>query len=220
VIYGQRLVSDVCDEHLPMGRPQGPYGRAKQEQERIAESLEASHGLRVTTIRPSNVYGPGSVPWVDKVIEQLRSGRPTLVGDGRRDAALTYVDNVVDVFVRAAERPGAIGRVYNANDEAAVSWRRYFSDLAAMIGAPAPRSMPQGVASAAAYTADAAYRLLRRSDRAPITREAFNLTRANLRVPIARARRELGYEPTVSYDQAMLRIRAYLAERGLLARAS
>src|SRR5690606_37650031 len=153
--------------------PQGAYSRAKQAQERIARALEASHGLKITIVRPANVYGPGSVPWVDKVVEHLMAGRPALVGDGRRDAGLTYVDNVVDVFLRAAERPGAIGRAYNACDEAGVTWRRYFSDLARMIGAPAPTSMPTQIAAAAAIGADAVFQLLGRDDRPPITREAF-----------------------------------------------
>jgi nucleoside-diphosphate-sugar epimerase len=55
---------------------------------------------------------------------------------------------------------------------------------------------------------------LRRSQRPPITREALNLVGSNHRVPIARARADLGYEPLVTYKQAMAEIAQYLEARG------
>jgi 2-alkyl-3-oxoalkanoate reductase len=187
VVYGHQLASRSCDEHLPLGRPQGAYSQAKQAQERVAAALEESHGLKVTVIRPANVYGPRSVPWVDKVVEHLAAGRPSLIGDGRRDAGLAYVDNVVDVFLRAAERPAAIGRTYNACDECGVTWRRYFSDLAAMIGAPAPASLPSQLAKIVAHGSDAVFRLLGRDDR-PRSRERPSTSRARTTASPSRER--------------------------------
>jgi len=216
VVYGEQLGRTVCDEHLPLGRKAfGPYGRAKQAQERAARDLEAKRGLRVTIIRPANVFGPGSVTWVDAPVEVFRQGLPGLIGDGNRDAGLTYVDNVVDVFVRAAERPDASGRIYNANDENGVTWRRYFSELADLVGAKRPKSLPAPVARIFAKGAKTAWDVLGREGRAPLTPEALQILSAHHRVPIARARRELGYRPAVSYEQAMDDVAKYLAERGL-----
>lgn len=215
VVYGEQLGRTVCDEHLPLGRKTyGPYGRAKQAQERVARDLEAKRGLHVTIIRPANVFGPYSVPWVDSPVEVFRQGLPGLIGDGNRDAGLTYVDNVADVFVRAAERPDASGRIYNANDENGVTWRRYFSELADLVGAKRPKSLPIPVARVFAKGAKAAWDVLGREDRAPLTPEALHIVSAHHRVPIARARRELGYRPAVSYEQAMDEVAKYLAERG------
>jgi len=215
VVYGEQLGRTVCDEHLPLGRKTyGPYGRAKQAQERIARQLEAQRGLRVTIVRPTNVFGPRSATWVDAPVEVFRQGLPGLIGDGKRDAGLTYVDNVVDVFVRAAERPDAAGRIYNANDENGVTWRRYFSELADLVGAKRPRSLPAPVASLLARGASATWRALGREDRPPLTPEALHLLSAHHRVPIARACRELGYKPAVGYEQAMDEVARYLSERG------
>jgi 2-alkyl-3-oxoalkanoate reductase len=213
VVYGSAVRRVVCDEQLDHGEALGPYSKSKQQQERIAQRLEATSGLKVTIIRPTNVFGPGSVPWVDQVLEVLRSGKPALIGGGRLDAALTYVDNVVDVFVRAAERPASIGRAYNASDESGVTWLRYFTDLAELAGAPPPKSIPRAAAALAASALEPSWRLLRRRERPPITREALNLVGSHLRVPTARARRELGYRPLVSYTDAMKAIAAYLQEK-------
>jgi nucleoside-diphosphate-sugar epimerase len=210
VVYGHRIGSEVCDESLPFGRPLGAYSRSKQEQERIAMRLEAHRGLKVTIVRPTNVYGAGSRPWVDLPLEVMRARRPILVGDGRMCAGLTHVDNVIDVLLRAAATPAAVGRVYNANDDNGVTWLRYFTELAQLAGAPEPRSIPHAVAAVAAVGCEAGYRLFRIEERPPITREALNLVGSSFRVPIDRARAELGYEPRVSHAEALREIAAHL----------
>lgn len=213
VVYGHHLGEKVCDEEHPMGRAMGPYSRSKQEQEHIARRLEGLQGLKVTIVRPGNVYGPGSLHWVDLAVNHLRAERPCLVGGGHALAGLGYVDNVADVFVLAAGHAAAIGRTYNANDDLKVTWRRYFTELAELAGAPPPRAMPRSVARLASVMLDKGYRALRRRQRPPLTREAFNLVASNHRVPIARARRDLGYAPAVSYEQGMNAVAAYLQAR-------
>ena len=213
VVYGHRIGTSVCDEDSGFGKPLGPYSRSKQQQERIARRLEASRSLRVTVARPTLVFGPGSGPWVDTVVAQLESGQPCLIGDGNQVAGLTYVDNVVALLVSAAATPAAVGRIYNANDENRITWRRYFTDLAELVGAPPPKSIPHWLARGAAYAMESVYRVLRKEQRPMITHEALNLVGSNHRVPIIRARRDLGYEPRVDYDSAMSAIADDLRER-------
>jgi len=210
VVYGHRIGQTVCHEDLPFGRAYGPYSRSKQEQERIARRLEATQGLKVSIVRPTNVYGPASGPWVDTLSDALKSGAPTLIGGGKRIAGLVYVDNVVDILIRVAERPGAIGRIYNANEKNGVTWRRYFSDIAKLCGAGPPKSINSWLAKLAAYVLETSYRLLRRQQRPPLTHEALNLAGSAVRVPVEKARRELGYQPLVSYEEGMQAVAEYL----------
>jgi len=213
--YGTRLARGTCDEDTDPGEPLGPYSASKLAQELVARRLEGERGLQVTIVRPANVYGPGSGPWVDELCRQLAAGNPTLVAGGDFAAGLIYVDNVVELMVRAAERIGAVGRTYNANDEHGVTWKRYVGELAALIGSKPPRSVPRFAAVASAHVFEATHRLLRRKNRPSVTREALNLCRAQLRVPIDRARRELGYEPVVAFDEGMVRVAEYLRRAGL-----
>lgn len=212
VVYGDGIRTEVCDERRPFGKPLGPYSRSKQAQEKLARRLEGTDGLKVTLIRPTNVFGPGSVPWVDLAVAELRRGSPTLIGDGRRAAGLTYVDNVVDVFVRAAERPGTIGRAYNANDDNGITWVRYFTELAEISGAPPPKSIPYAVARLAASGLETGFRIARRKTRPPITREALNLVGSHHRVPISRAQEELGYAPLITYAEGMRAVADYVRD--------
>jgi len=210
VVYGDSVHSQVCSEDLPYGKALGPYSRSKQQQEQLAREVARDKTLKLTVVRPTNVYGPGSRPWVHDVVAQLKSGTPSLIGGGEHNAGLVHVDNVVDVFVRAACTDAAIGRIYNACDGSDVTWKQYFSDLARLVGAKPPTSMPYAAAMLAAYACEATWRLFGWKHRPPITREALNLVGSHHRVPIERARRELGYAPRVDYAAGMRSVARYL----------
>ncbi len=215
VVYGDAIGRDVCDEDHPHGRPMGPYSRSKQAQETLARALAVERGMSLTVVRPTNVFGPGCKPWVHDVADVLRKGQPCLIGGGDQNAGLCHVDNLTSLLVRAATVPEAVGRVYNAADGSDVTWRTYFTDLAGLIGARPPRSIPRVAARLGASLGEGFGRLLRRRSRPALTHEALNLVGSHHRVPIDRARAELGYAPEVGYAEAIEQIRACLAEAGL-----
>ena len=203
VVYGERLRTGLCHEDAPMGQPLGPYSRSKQAQERIARRLESEAGLDLSIVRPSNVFGPGSRPWVHEVLTLLRQGGITLIGGGDQNAGLCHVDNLVDVLLRAASEDQARGRVYNAADGSDVTWKQYFGDLARLAGTNPPRSAPLWLAKPLAVLCENIWKVGTFSRRPPITREAINLVGSHHRVPVDRARDELGYVPLVGYGEAI-----------------
>ncbi|HLU66717.1 MAG TPA: NAD-dependent epimerase/dehydratase family protein [Kofleriaceae bacterium] len=210
-VYGWQLHTAVCDEERPRERGVGPYSRSKRAQEEVALELHRSGRVPVTIVRPGNVVGPGSAHWVDEPVRLLRAGRVLLVDGGDGDAAFTWVDNLVDLLVRAGRAPQAAGRIYNGNDGSGVTWRRYLGDLARLAGARPPRrSVPAPAALAMAAAMEAAWRATRRRTRPLMTREAVTLLASRHPVPIARAASELGFAPAIEYAQALDRIRDYL----------
>ena len=208
VVYGEALRTSECDEDHPMGEPLGAYSRSKQAQECLARAAMPTR--EVVIVRPGNVYGVGSGPWVRDLITQLRLGAPALIGDGSGNAGLCHVENLVDLLEAARTQDAAIGRTYNGNDGGTITWRRYVTDLALAAGTPPPRSVSPGLAALGARLAQGAFKLLGKDGRPPLTREALNLVASNHRVPIARARQELGYAPRVTYDDALAEIAASL----------
>lgn len=213
VVYGDAIGRVECAEDQPFGEAAGAYGRSKQEQERIAADLGQSKALSVTTLRLANVFGPGSRPWVEMAIDQLKSGAPALIGRGDQNAGLCYVDNAAEAFVRAGLTPSAAGRAYNVSDASDITWRRYFEDLARVSGSRPPGSLPLPIARIAARACEGVWSALRLKGRPPVTREALNLVSSHHRIPIDRARRELGFEPKVAYEEGMARVKASLSKR-------
>lgn len=210
VVYGHRLGRRTCSEDVAFGRPRGNYSKAKQRQETLARRLSRERQLKLTVVRPGNVFGPGSRPWVEMVLPLLRRRDFTLLGGGEHDAGLCHVDNLADLIVRAAASREAIGATYNAADGQGITWLRYFGDLAEAIDAPAPRSVPRAVAASLGRACELIWRLRGLAERPPITREAVQLTARGLDLPTDRARTDLGWTPRVSYDEAMVGLRRWL----------
>jgi nucleoside-diphosphate-sugar epimerase len=213
VVYGDQINKRVCSEEVNLGKPMGLYSQSKQAQERIARDYIESEGTRATIVRPTNVYGSGSKSWVDEVVDLLQKGMITLVGDGDQNAGLCYIDNLVDVLVRAASFPNAVGRVYNAADGSDVTWRRYFTDLARIAVTSPPRSAPLFLARPLAYACESLWRIGSFNRRPPMTLEALNLVGSHHRIPIQRAKEELEYEPLVSYEESLQPIEDYVRGR-------
>lgn len=212
-VYGDRINKQLCTEDVGFGRPQGLYGRSKQEQERILRHYATEKGLQSTIVRPSNVYGAASKPWVDEVVKVLSKGGITLIGDGNQNAGLCYVVNLVNLLIRAASLSCAVGRVYNAADDFDISWRRYFSDLARLAGTQPPKAAPLFLARFLAYVFESIWKIGTFNQRPPITLEALNFVGSHHRISIERARNELAYTPQVSYEESLGEIEKYLRKQ-------
>ncbi len=210
VVYGNKIQKQSCPEETGYGRAFGPYSRTKQAQEKLAWEYHQNRGLRLSVVRPANVYGPRSGPWLHDVVHVLKSGAPGLVAGGDMNAGLVYVDNVADILILAASAEIAIGRAYNASDGLDVTWKQYFNDIAGMIGVKSPKSIPYPVAAFSAVMLEAVWKFFNIEKRPPVTREALNLIGSDNRIPNDRIRRELKYHPRISYPEGLQRTREYL----------
>ncbi|MDJ0864546.1 MAG: NAD(P)-dependent oxidoreductase [Myxococcota bacterium] len=210
--YGDRIQRDVCREDSERGAYQGPYGRAKQAQEDLALEAHERDGLAVSIVRPANVYGVGSRPWVDLLGEAIRAGAIAVLGDGSGNAGLVHVDNLVDALMRVAASDAAIGRTYNVCDGLDVTWRQYMDDLARLQGVAGPGTVPREPLLEAARANEDPPALVGPRDAAIPPLEMLNLVGSDNRFDTTRIREELGWAPRVGYDQALEEIGAYLAE--------
>jgi nucleoside-diphosphate-sugar epimerase len=211
--YGDAIQRGPCAEDTPLGKPQGPYGQAKQGQERLAWRFR-DQGGQVCVVRPANIIGPGSGPWLLDAAQALRQGLPALVGGGRGNAALAIVNNVADFLVLASTAPAAQGQTFNLHDGLPITWRRYFTDLAGLMDAQPPRSVPRAIAYLGAALSEPFCRRFMPGKRPPVTREALNLIAWDNQFPIDKAR-ALGWAPVVGYPQILQAMRQDIEARGL-----
>ena len=97
-----------------------PYAVSKLGGENYCTAFAESYGLRVATVRYSNVYGVGQRPdnpycgVVSKFLVEAHAGRPISVhGDGEQTRDYTYIDDAVEATLLAAIHPRAEGEVFN-----------------------------------------------------------------------------------------------------------
>lgn len=210
VVYGEQIDQGLCHEGMSLGKTFGPYSRSKQAQERIAHRY-MKKGMNVTVVRPTNVYGAGSKPWVDDLVSELKVGRPALISGGNFNAGLVHVDNVVELLYLTLLAPEAINQTYNICDEEPVTWKEYITDLAKLSDSPAPSSIPKVVAKIGASLLEFIWKAAQQKKRPPLTHEALNLIASRHQVSIEKAKNELGYQPVTNYRNGLQEIEGYLA---------
>ena len=106
-------------EDMP-ANPLSPYALQKFVGEQYCRLFTSLYGLETVTIRYFNVFGPRQDPSspysgvISKFATSLLEGtRPTIQGDGGQTRDFTFIANVVDGVLRAADAPGASGHVIN-----------------------------------------------------------------------------------------------------------
>ncbi|MBX5483562.1 MAG: NAD-dependent epimerase/dehydratase family protein [Myxococcaceae bacterium] len=90
----------------PVDRHRGTRGAGLRAQELLAQAWSHQRGVPVTALRLFEVYGPEVEGFVADAIHAARSGAPLKVPGGlaqRRD--FVFLDDVVEAFLRAIERP-------------------------------------------------------------------------------------------------------------------
>ena len=171
--------------------PISPYAVSKLAAERYCVSFARVYGLETVTLRYFNVFGPRQDPTsqyaavVPRFIAAIDAGEPVPVhGDGEQSRDFTYVDNVVEANVLAAEVDGASGAVLNVATGEPRSVNALADAIGDVLGKPVEREfLPP---------------------RAGDVRDSW--------ADVGEARRVLGWEPRVGLEEGLrLAAEAFLA---------
>jgi UDP-glucose 4-epimerase len=112
---GGTIDGDPAPEDLPVDethaqRPISPYGVAKKVVGDYLFAYRELHALEFAALALANVYGPRQDPHGEAGVVAIFAGKLvraepcTIFGDGTQTRDYVYVDDVVDAFVRAADR--------------------------------------------------------------------------------------------------------------------
>lgn len=112
-VYGSAQYVPMDEKH-PL-RGQSPYSASKIAADKLGESFHRSFDLPVVTLRPFNAYGPrqSARAIIPTIITQALGSSSVSLGDLKPLRDFTYVTDVVDGFIRAAEAPAAVGQEIN-----------------------------------------------------------------------------------------------------------
>lgn len=201
--YASNLASGKISESTPLGKPASSYEFCKQEQERVTQEAVKNHNLKATIVRPGNVYGVGSGPWVHTMLDLMNQNKPCLMGSGDWDAGLCHVNNLVALMLAAADSNTQTGEIYNAADGFGVTWKTYLQRLAKIAGAPEPKPIPNALAKYLAPVFVKVGTWMKLQERPAVTQLSYRLAGGPNQFCIEKARKNLNYQPRVSYEQAM-----------------
>ena len=131
--------------------PVSPYGVAKLAAERYCVSFSRVYPLETIALRYFNVFGPRQDPRsqyaavVPRFLTEAAAGRPVpIYGDGSQSRDFTYVANVIDANLLAAEAPRGNGAVLNVATGRSVTVNELADAVGAVLGAKVEKQyLPQ-----------------------------------------------------------------------------
>lgn len=212
MVYGFHYPPYIT-ENGPLRGEENPYCQTKIEGEQALMPLNSPKKFGVIIIRPGDVYGPGSAPWVTRPLEVMDKGLFALPSGGKGIMNLTYVDNLADSIFLAIEKD-AYGEIFNITDGKAVTWAEYFKDLANISGRPQPKSLPYIFSKGLVHVVGSFYKVI--GSKSPVTAEGVDFINRPHPVSIEKARKMLGYKPKISYEIGMQKINEWLDAEGLI----
>ncbi|MEM7152972.1 MAG: NAD-dependent epimerase/dehydratase family protein [Myxococcota bacterium] len=215
VVHGGDAVSGV-DESAPYPdhfEAHYPATKAIAEREVLAANSDT---LATVAIRPHLVWGPGDTSMMPRVIAKARTGRVRNIGEPQKIDTV-YIDNAVDAHLAAYDRlePGsaAAGKAYFITQGEPMPGPAFLDDLLGAAGLPpVSKSISVGKARAAATVIEWIWRTFGIEREPPVTRFVVSQLSTAHWYDISAARRDLGYDPRVSYAEGMERLRAWVRE--------
>jgi UDP-glucose 4-epimerase len=164
--------------------PLSPYAAAKLSGEHYCQCCTAVYGLETVRLRFFNVFGPrqdAKSPYSGVIalfIAAMKENKqPTIFGDGLQTRDFVYVENVVSALMLAAEAKEASGKVYNIGNGVSTTLLQLVQALNELLGKNlAPVHQPPRAGDVRHSLAD-----------------------------ISLARRDLGYEPKISFRDGLSR---------------
>lgn len=197
----------VVDESAPLGvnvNKWSYYTRAKVEAEKMVMDYFRRYNLPVTIVRPSWMYGPRDRATLPRMARMIRTGKIKLVGPGDNKLNVTYAGNVAECCILAADSPNSLGEVYAACSDGEITQKQFVDLLAKELGCPPiTRSVPYKVARGAAFVLELIGHAIKQKKPPMITRYAIWLYGRRTFFTAEKARRDLGWESTVGYEEGV-----------------
>jgi nucleoside-diphosphate-sugar epimerase len=193
-----------------------PYCDAKAASEHAVLAAHAGGELACTVVRPGDVYGPGSRPWVLIPLEMMRKRQFLLPARGRGIFSPVYIDNLLDGIISASLLDAGSGEIFNLTDGIDLSCNEFFGYHHHWLGRKGtPLSLPTPLARPAAAAGGLIVHRVLRQD-TEISPGTMAMLNRKAGYSIAKARNSLGYEPAVSLQAGMAKTESWLRGRGLI----
>lgn len=185
-VYGSALHVPIGEDHPK--QPQSPYSASKIAADAIALSFYHAFGLPVAIVRPFNTYGArqSDRAIIPTIISQALAKRKIRLGNTTPTRDFTYVTDTAEGMLRVGSSDAAIGEEINLGTGQEIS----IGDLAARIATLVGKDV-------AIEQNDERVR--------PANSEVMRLHADN-----SKARRLVGWEPTVSLDEGLRRTIAWV----------
>jgi len=212
-----RSPEKIFDETSP-SRPYMHYGRSKKLAEDLVKAAGRKGQLEVVIARAPWFYGPGQPERQTRFYRMIKSGKAPVTGSGENLRSMTYVDNLCQGLILCETRLAARGQTYWFADRNPYSMNRIVDAIKQVMArdfgwkvAPGVRRLP-GMVSEIALALDKLIQALGFYQQEIHVLSELN---KNIACSIAKAQKELGYDPKIEIEEGVKRSIQWLVEKGI-----
>ena len=193
--------------------PVNDYGRTKLLGEEVVRKI--SNKVHYVIIRPPNIYGPRGKE-LYSIIQIVRNRIQPLFGNGEKQTTICYVEDLVRGMFLAATIRESPGKTYYITDGNTYSYKQIIDEIARALGVsnfiiPLPHCALIPIVST--------MQLLSRFTRTKSFLTVSRLRHIRHRYMLysgEKAERELGFRPSISLEEGILRSIDWYEKRGML----
>ena len=189
------ICKDVPATEASACNPHHPYGRSKLKAEQNVLGLIKEKHLPAVIVRFSMVYGPGDVRDILKLTRMAKKGLFPKVGNRPKLTPLIHVEDAIQGLLKAAEN-GGIGEIYLITNRDSLPFDEIRTILQKALGVKRlPFYVPEWAALTVASISEKIFPILGKVP--PVSRKNIESTLADRVFSIAKARREIGFDPQI-----------------------
>lgn len=209
MVYGFDFPPEV-DEDGPVNGQGNVYNDTKLASEQVALQFNQPDALEVVVIRPGDVYGMGSQPWIERPLALLKAHQFALPDGGRGVINHIHVDNLIDAVFLAFDNPVA-GHTFNVTDGVATPCNQFFGYHAQWANRrllKLPATLLMGMVKAGQLGAS----LIGKP--APASPAGIRFLQRKHRYSISKAQKLLGYQPKIDLSTGMAALATHYNKKG------
>ena len=180
-----------------------------------------SEQLRTASLRPHLIWGPGDTQIIPRLIQRGRQGKLKIVGDGRNLVDISYIDNIADAHILAAENLTTVATAagqafFISQGEPVVLWD-WINELFNRVAiSPVNKRVSFGAAYKAGRIMEWLYSLLQLQGEPQMTRFLAEQLAKSHWFSIDKANRTFSYSPKISTSVGMDRLVKWLLQQDTL----
>lgn len=208
---------DGATEDDPLDHADNPYCWSKIIGEYRLRGLSSPGGFRVHIVRPGDVYGPGSIPWVLRPVRHMNERTFLYVDPQHSVINHVYIDNLIDAIDVIVDHPDdTTDRPVIVTDGERTLMREFWGWYAERAPVSRHPALPGWLAEPVVGALAAALPD-RWTHRLDLDRQSIRYLRRHGVFDITRLR-SLGWQPAVSLDEGREATAQWLRSLGLLNR--
>ena len=199
MVYGF-YYPDGVNEDSPVSGDNNPYCQTKIDSEEKLRTICAEKKILLTIIRPGDVYGIGSIPWVERPLQMMRQGIFSLPDDKKGLLNHVYLDNLLDAVFTCLQK-GVPDDTFVITDGRRTTAAEYFTKLAEAGGVNPPGYLPLWLLQAVAVSMNLAGKVFR--FKPPLNPEAVRYIERSGLYSNEKSVKKLNFKARVSLEEGM-----------------